>query len=64
MDTAINVSKNNFCSSEIDFIQDWNIVIILSPICGSINMKTNCIRYGGDVENPSKRKVICKKFSY
>lgn len=62
--TAINVGKNNFYSSEIYFIQDWNIVVILNLICGSIDMNTNCIRYGGDVENPSKRKDICKKFSY
>lgn len=64
VNTAINVGKNNFYSSEIYFIQDWNIVVILNLTCGSINMNSNCIRCGGDVENPSKREGICKKFSY
>ena len=65
VNTAINLGKNNFYSSEVYFIQDWNIVVILNLICGSINMNTNCIRCGGnDVENPSKKKGICKKFSY
>lgn len=39
VNTAINVGKNNFCSGEIVFNHDWNTVVSLDLVCGSICKK-------------------------
>ena len=54
VNAAINVGKNNFCSGEIVFTHDWNIVVSLNLICGSLSLsvyiyirKTTCKCCGG-----------------
>jgi len=39
VNTAINVDNKNFCSGEIVFTRDWNIIFSLNLIFGSIFKK-------------------------